>query len=84
LKIVNESNETLEEVAYLEDIVTVFTLDEKSIIMSKEAQIRYDIPGFDFLIDDFKLAPGETFTLSAKLNTSPIKLGFIRVGLFEE
>jgi hypothetical protein len=84
LTITNNSNEKIEEIAYVEDIITIFTLDETSIDMSKNAQIRYDIPWYNFLIDDFNLVPGESFTLKAKLTTAPIKLGFIKVGLFEE
>jgi hypothetical protein len=31
------------------------------------------------MIDGFTLNPGESFTLHAKLETAPIKLGFMRV-----
>ena len=83
LSIKNNSNKSLNNIAYVEDILTLFTLDQTTVSTSKDAQIRYDIPGYDFMIDSFNLTPGESFTLSAKLVTAPIKYGHIQVWLFE-
>lgn len=83
LEITNKSNKRLDNIAYVEDVLTLFTVDNTSFISSKDVNISYDSPGYDFMIDDFNLEVGETFTLSAKLLTAPISYGYIQVWLFE-
>ena len=85
LNITNDSDKLLSNIAYVEDIPVLFTLDETTVSISdQDAVIRYDIPWYNFLIDNFSLAPWETINVSAKLKTAPIKYGHIQVWLFQE
>lgn len=84
LSIKNDSDQTLWSVAYVEDIPVLFTLDESTVSISNEdAVIRYDVPWYNFLIDNFSLAPGESITLWAKLTTAPIKYWHIQLWNFQ-
>ena len=85
LEITNNTANKLDSVAYVEDIAVLFTLEEATVETSNsDAIVRYDVPWYDFLVDNFSLAPGEKFTLTAKLSTAPIKYGHIQVWNFQE
>ncbi|MCP4523052.1 MAG: hypothetical protein GY828_02425, partial [Candidatus Gracilibacteria bacterium] len=83
LNITNNTDDVLKNIAYVETVLPVFALDETSIKTNKKTVVSFDTPGYEFLIDNFELEPGETLELTAQLKMVPIKFGYLRVGLFE-
>ena len=84
IKLINTGNKKLENVAYLEKLPLIFTLNEDSISIPNDFYLNLDIPWYDFLVDGFSLDPDESITISYNAETKPLKYWYLKLGLFEE
>lgn len=80
----NTSSNTISDIAYLEDIPNMFSLDTSSILNNKNIEVKSWVWTYKFLVENFSLAPSESIEILYKISTRPLSYGFIDVWLFEE
>ncbi len=83
INIRNNSLSTIENIAYIEDVLEYFTLDTSSIQNSKDLEIKTPSV-YDFMIDEFSLSSNETLTINYSVETKALKYWHIQVWLFED
>ncbi|MDD2907859.1 MAG: VCBS repeat-containing protein [Candidatus Gracilibacteria bacterium] len=83
VKLTNISGKKLNNIAYVEDVLDYFTLDDKSITNSKNLEAKKPNNNYDFLIDQFSLNSNETLTINYTGVVKPLQYGYMQVGLFE-
>ncbi len=83
IKLTNKTSKTLKNIVYLEMLENYFSLKNKSIKNSWNIEAKPPIWNYDFMIDWFSLKPSESFYISYRVKTSPLKYGHIKVWLFE-
>lgn len=80
----NTSSHNLRDIAYVEDIPNVFSLNEEKEMISDNNLTPLVAPsGYDFLVEDFSLYPWESTEFSYFLTTNSYSFWYIDVGLFE-
>jgi len=84
IKITNVSWKNLQNMAYLEDIMDYFTLEEWTISNSKNLEIRRTNNNYDFLIENFSLSNNESLTINYSSVVKPLKYSYMQVWLFEK
>lgn len=84
IKVTNVSWKKLNNIAYVEDVLEYFSLEESSISNTKNAPIKRTNSNYDFLIDDFSLSANESMTINYSWVVKPLKYSHMQVWLFEK
>ncbi len=79
----NNSFDVLDDIIYIEDVLSYFELDLESIEQSKDASIKSPSV-YDFMVDEFSLASNEEITINYSVKTRSISYWYIDVWLFEK
>ena len=84
LELTNNTNTTLQNIAYLEDIDPLFTLDSESIqVADNSVSIIPEFQWYGFMWHGFDMSPWETLRIQYDIQLAPITFGHIEVGYFE-
>lgn len=84
IKLTNISGKKLNNIAYVEDVLDYFTLDEKTIFNTKNLVAKRPNNSYDFLIDGFSLNSNESITINYTWVVKPLKYWYMQVWLFEK
>jgi hypothetical protein len=80
----NTSGAPLKNVAYIETLEKVFTLDLDKEMQSSLWLKPRQIAGYDFIVDGFNIPTGEKVIFNYEVKTLPFRYGYIQAGLFEQ
>lgn len=84
IEITNISWRTINNIAYIEDIFEYFTIDESSLLNSKNLQFKKPNWSYELLVDGFSLSSNESIKINYSWIVKPLKYSHMQVWLFEK
>lgn len=84
IKVINKTWKTINNVAYIEDVLEYFTLNNDTLFNSKDLKAKKPNNAYEFIIDRFSLENNEDITITYSATVKPLKYWYLQVWLFEK
>ncbi|MCH2188381.1 hypothetical protein MK079_00960 [Candidatus Gracilibacteria bacterium] len=80
----NVSSSRKNNIVYGEDAGELFRVDESSIVLGEQGEVKDGISEYDFFVDRLNLRAGQATSFTYRTTTLPLQYGHIQVGYFED